>query len=298
MTMARALAALPPSPLAAFRAGIGQCLRTGLNSTFESSALSALPAAEAVRLACRSGAHGGPTAGLAPGAVQANLVAVPREHAFEFTRFCLLNPRPCPLLCVAPTPTGAGGVAAGADLRTDLPAYVVWRDGTPGASASDASAAWAEADLVAFLLGCSFSWEGVLADAGHEPRHVAAQSNVPMYRTSVENARAGPFGGRLVVSMRPYAPDAIGDVARITGAYPAAHGAPVHWGDPAALGIGDLASPDYGDAVAMNDGEVPVFWACGVTPQSALADAGLPLAVTHAPGHMLVCDLEDAALLT
>ena len=275
---------LPPTPLPAFRKTIGQVLRTGLNSSFEATAPPA--AARAVRLDCRGG-FDAPTAGLAPGAVQANLVVVPRAAAFDFARFCLLNPRPCPLLAVSDD-----GFALGGDLRTDLPRYLVWRDGAVAEERSDVADLWTD-DMVGFLLGCSFSWEGRLEAAGLTPRHVEQKRNVPMYRTAVPNARAGPFGGSLVVSMRPYAENDVAAVAAATAPFPAAHGAPVHWGDPADIGVGDLGAPDFGDAVEVRPGDVPVFWACGVTPQTALAAAGLPLAVTHAPGHMFVCDLRD-----
>ena len=288
---------LPPSPLEAFRRGIGQVLRTGLSPAFEGAATNSSTAAAQVRKQCRAGALTGPTAGLAPGHAQANLVCVPKAHAFDFARFCLLNPRPCPLLAIAATPTDLSPtIARDADLARDLPRYRVWRDGVVVEDVNDASHVWAGDELTGFLLGCSFSWEQALADAGYPPRHVEAGTNVAMYVTNVENAASGPFGGRLVVSMRPYAPEAVPAVAALTEAYPAAHGGPVHWGDPAALGIGDLSAPDFGDAVRVAPGEVPVFWACGVTPQSALAEAALPLCVTHAPGHMFVCDLVDEAL--
>mmetsp|Transcript_19347 Transcript_19347/g.57493 ORF Transcript_19347/g.57493 Transcript_19347/m.57493 type:complete len:312 (-) Transcript_19347:25-960(-) len=288
---------LPASPLAEFRRSIGQTLRTGLSPAFEKTAASTLTAAKDVRQRCRSGALRAPTAGLANGHAQANLVAVPRAHAFDFARFCLLNPKPCPLLAIAERYDAVPAiVAAGCDLRTDIPKYRIWRDGEPSEEVADASEHWGD-DFVGFLLGCSFSWEDALTKAGHPPRHVAEGRNVPMYQTNVPNAASGPFGGALVVSMRPYPPEAVEAVAALTAAYPAAHGAPVHWGDPAALGVADLGRPDFGDAVTVAPGEVPVFWACGVTPQSALAAARLPLAITHAPGHMLVLDLRDADLL-
>ena len=291
---------LPPSPLEAFRRGIGQVLRTGLSPAFEGAASSATAnrsLAAAVRQKCRAGALTGPTAGLAPGHAQANLVCVPKAHAFDFARFCLLNPRPCPLLAIAATPTDLSPtIARDADLARDLPRYRVWRDGKVVDDVDDVAHVWAGDELTGFLLGCSFSWERALADAGHPPRHFVNGTNVAMYVTKVPNAASGPFGGFLVVSMRPYSPEAVPAVAALTEAYPAAHGGPIHWGDPAALGIGDLTAPDFGDAVRVAPGEVPVFWACGVTPQSALAEAALPLCVTHAPGHMFVCDLVDEAL--
>ena len=278
--------ALAPSPLEAFRRTIGRNLRTGLSSAFDASpARAPVAAARALREACRSGAFAEPTAGFAPGCVQANLVAVPRSVAFDFARFCLLNPRPCPVVAIS----ADGSVGPRGDLRRDLPRYLVWRDGAVAAEVLDVGDVWDD-DMVGFLLGCSFSWEGRLEAAGLTPRHVEAKTNVPMYVTDVPNEPSGPFGGTLVVSMRPYAPRDVPRVDAVTAAFPAAHGAPVHWGAPEALGIADLAAPDFGDAVDIREGEVPVFWACGVTPQTALAAAKLPLAVTHAPGHMFVFD--------
>ena len=288
--------ALPTSPLAAFKRG-GASLRTGLTHLYnhahdEPSAAAAI----AFRARCRSGEFASQTSGQAPGFVQANFVALPQEYAFDFLRFCLRNPRACPLLDVTdagdPTPRT---VAPSADLRTDIPKYCVWRRGKVAESPSDVSSLWTD-EMVGLLLGCSFSWEDELAKAGLPPRHVEEGRNVPMYLTDVPNAAVGPFGGRLVVSMRPYRPDQIARVVEITARYPGAHGGPVHWGNHGELGIADLSAPDFGDAVTIKPGEVPVFWACGVTPQAALAEAALPLAGTHAPGHMLVTDVREAAL--
>jgi len=270
-------------------------------------------AAAAVRARCREGSLATQTSGLAPGFVQANLVCVPKAHAFDFLNFALRNPKACPLLGVTtpgdPCPRNA---APGADLRTDLPKYKIWVDGEPAREVSDASEWWTE-DMVGFLLGCSFSWEDKLADAGLTPRHMESPSGyssatVPMFRTNIRNLASGPFGGDLVVSMRPYPASKLAQVSAITGAYPGAHGAPIHWGDPSLLGIGGskpngpedwaaaLAKPDWGDRVEIREGEIPVFWACGVTPQTAVAEAKIPLAITHAPGHMFICDLKDDEL--
>ena len=356
----------------------------------------------AVRQAARSGALAGHTSGLAPGYAQANLVLVPKEHALAFLTFCVRNPKPCPLLEV--TDAGcweARGVAPGSDLRTDLPAYRVWRNGVcaeevadirhlwPGAAASSAqpapsssssaassSSAYfgggaaaaaaaaasipfksaslpsaagsaapppspdARTDWVGFLLGCSFSFEEALLAAGlpvrplqeekagggdgsggaaaaltstcaaaaadasasaasHQPPpHALAANprNVPMYITNIVTAPAAPFSGPLVVSMRPMTPAQAAVATSVTGEFPRVHGRPVHTGDPSALGIVDLCAPDFGDAVSILKGEVPVFWACGVTPQEALVRARIPLAITHAPGHMFVTDVRNAAL--
>jgi uncharacterized protein YcsI (UPF0317 family) len=230
-----------------------------------------------------------PTSGLAAGYEQANLVVVPQHHAFDFLLFATRNPQACPLLDVV-----EGGVepavAPGADLRTDLPAYRVWRDGAVVAEPDDVVQHW-RPDLVSFLLGCSFTAEHVLLGAGIPLRHVAQGRNVAMYDTDRVCRSAGVFRGRLVVSMRPVPVELVDRVSRLSATLPSAHGAPVHVGDPAALGIADLSSPDYGDPVDVLPGEVPVFWACGVTPQNALRHSGIELAITHAPGHMFLTDL-------
>jgi len=232
-----------------------------------------------VRTACRAGQWTGPTAGFAPGFAQANLVILPRDWAWDFLLFCQRNPKPCPLLDVTDPGVTAPAVAPGADLRTDLPRYRVWRD-----------------DLVSFLIGCSFTFEAALVHAGIPVRHLQRGSNVPMYRTSIPCVSAGRFSGPLVVSMRPLLPAHAIRAIEISGRFTQSHGTPVHLGDPAPLGILDLQCPDYGDAVPVEPGELPVFWACGVTPQAALAHAAPPLAITHAPGCMFLTDrLESEA---
>jgi uncharacterized protein YcsI (UPF0317 family) len=249
--------------------------------------------AHEARAAIRRGEWTGPTAGLAPGHVQANLVVLPEEDAHDFLRFCVRNPRPCPVLAVtepgSPVPEE---VATGADLRTDLPRYRVHRDGEVAEEVEDLRALW-RGDLVAFLLGCSFTFERALLAAGVPVRHIEEGVNVPMYRTAVPCRPAGRFSGPLVVSMRPLAPGDVARAVQVTSRFPGAHGAPVHIGDPAAIGVQDLGAPDYGDPVTVRDGEVPVFWACGVTPQAAAAASRPALMITHAPGHMFVTDLRD-----
>jgi uncharacterized protein YcsI (UPF0317 family) len=245
----------------------------------------------------RAGRWRRPTAGLAPGYVQANLVIVPAAAADDFLGFCQRNPRPCPLLDVtAPGDPEPRRTAPGADVRTDLPRYRVFRDGRPVEERYDLRALWRD-DLVAFLLGCSFTFEEALQRAGLRIRHLDLGRNVPMYVTNRSCEPAGPFAGPMVVSMRPFAPADVPRVEAITARYLLAHGAPVHAGDPAAIGIGDLARPDFGDPVPVEPGEVPVFWACGVTPQVALRRARLPLAITHAPGHMFITDLTADRIL-
>lgn len=253
-------------------------------------------ASRAVRLACRDGHHVGHTAGLAPGFVQANLVVLPAESAGEFLRFCQANPKPCPVLAVSePGDPRLPALGADLDLRTDLPRYRLWRDGGLAEEPTDLRAAW-RGDLVAFALGCSFSFEEALAEDGLELRHHRLGRNVPMYRTDLPCAPAGRFAGPLVVSMRPFRPaDAIRAV-QITSRFPAVHGAPVHLGLPGAIGVRDLDAPDYGDAVPVAADELPVFWACGVTPQAVIAAARVPFAITHAPGCMLVTDLRNSRL--
>ena len=249
----------------------------------------------ALRRACREGSFGGPTAGVAPGRVQANLMIVPREAAFDFLLFCQRNPKPCPLVEVVEAGRVEPVCATGADLRTDLPRYRVYRDGQVAEERSDVRALWRE-DLVSFLIGCSFSFEEALAAAGVPLRHVEAGCNVPMYRTSVQTAPAGRFRGPLVVSMRPIPAAQVSLAVQVTARFERVHGAPVHVGAPEALGIRDLSRPDWGDPVEIRPGEIPVFWACGVTPQAAALASGLPFCITHAPGHMFVTDLANAAL--
>ena len=249
------------------------------------------------RLRCRSGQHRQPTTGCAPGFVQANLVVLPKALAFDFLLFCQRNPKPCPLLDVtdpgSPEPTT---IAPGADLRTDVPLYRIYRNGELAEEVTDIREVWQD-DFVAFLLGCSFTFEWALLEAGLGVRHLQEQTesgqtkNVPMYRTNIACRSAGFFAGPLVVSMRPYSPAESIRAIEVTSRFPQVHGAPVHMGDPAAIGIADVHRPDWGDDVTIHPGEQPVFWACGVTPQAAVMQSRPPLVITHAPGHMFVSDL-------
>ena len=244
-----------------------------------------------VRLDARAGRLTGPTSALARGFAQGNLVILPKADADDFLRFCQRNPKPCPLLGVTePGSPHLPALGIDLDLRQDLPRYRVWRDGELVGEPTDIAALWRD-DLVGFVIGCSFSFEEALLADGLEIRNVSDGVNVSMFRTSLDCAPAGRFAGPLVVSMRPFPPaDAIRAI-QITARFPAAHGAPVHIGHAGAIGIADLSRPDYGDAVSVHDDELPVFWACGVTPQAAIAAAKLPFAITHAPGAMLVTDL-------
>lgn len=244
----------------------------------------------ALRRAIRDGRHRGHTVGLAPGRVQGNLVILPQALATDFLRYCQRNPKPCPVLAVTePGDPIVHDLGEDVDLRTDVPRYRIWRDGALEAEVDDLRALWRE-DFVGFVLGCSFSFEQALLDDGIPLRHVAQGRNVAMYRTSIPTAPAGRFSGPLVVSMRPMSPAHAIRAIQVTSRFPSVHGAPVHFGDPAAIGIADLSRPDYGDAVDVLAGEVPVFWACGVTPQAALLAARPEVCVTHAPGCMLVTD--------
>ena len=246
--------------------------------------------ARRARLAIRAGEHTGPTAQLAPGCVQANLVVLPRTVASDFVAFAARNPKPCPIVEVVEHGTEAVRSAPGSDLRTDVPRYRLFVDGVHADSAADATDWWRD-DLVSVLLGCSFSFEAALMRSGLPVRHIEQGRNVPMYITDHRCEPAGDFAGPLVVSMRPMPAGSVEQARRITEAYPNAHGGPVHDGDPAGLGIEDLHAPDFGDAVEIHDGEVPVFWACGVTPQLAIANARPEIAITHEPGHMFITDL-------
>lgn len=237
-----------------------------------------------------------PTSGVAPGLTQANLIVLPRDWAFDFLLYAQRNPKPCPVLDVSDPGSPTTVLAPGADLRTDLPLYRIWRDGRLVEETPDATAAWAEhPDLVAFLIGCSFTFETALVEAGIEVRHMADGRNVPMYLTDRRCRPAGRLYGNMVVSMRPIPAARIADAATISGRFPAVHGAPIHIGEPELIGIRDLSKPDFGDPVRIEPGEIPVFWACGVTPQAAVMASGVPFAITHSPGHMFITDVPDSA---
>lgn len=244
----------------------------------------------------RSGVHTSPTAGYCPGYAQANLVILPRELAYDFLLFAQRNPRSCPILEV----TDAGSrllkeIAPGADIATDLPKYRVYEHGVLTGEYTDVSHLWRE-DLVSFLIGCSFSFEAELLEAGVPVRHIEENRNVPMYLTNIASKPAGIFRGNMVVSMRPLPYDQIVKSVLVTGAMPKVHGAPVHIGDPGVIGIEDISKPDFGDPVSIRPGEVPVFWPCGVTPQAAVMASKPAFAITHAPGHMLVTDVKNINL--
>jgi uncharacterized protein YcsI (UPF0317 family) len=249
-----------------------------------------------VRLAIRARRHTGHTAGLAPGHVQGNLCILPREYADEFRQFCENNPKPCPLLALSkPGDPRLPDLGEDLDIRTDIPLYRVFRNGECVGDVPDLKSLWRE-DLVSFVLGCSFSFEEALMRAGLPLRYVEEGTNVPMFRTSVDTVPAGRFRGKLVVSMRPFKPaDAIRAI-EITAKYPRVHGSPVHMGFPEKIGIADISRPWVGDPTPVHEDEIPLFWACGVTPQSVVLDAKPSLCITHSPGHMLVTDLRNDSL--
>jgi uncharacterized protein YcsI (UPF0317 family) len=249
-----------------------------------------------IRADIRRGTLTGVTAGLGQGYVQANLAVLPREYAYDFLLFCQRNPRPCPLLEVtevgSPEPVG---VAPGADLRTDIPRYRIYKDGVVADEVTDVTPYW-RADLVAFLLGCSFTFEWALLEAGIPLWHVEHGKNVAMWRTSIECRPAGVFHGPMVVSMRPIPAGHLARAVTASARFPGAHGAPIHIGEPAALGILDVTRPDWGDPQTFRPGDQPMFWACGVTPQAVALASKPSLMITHSPGHMFITDVPNSTL--
>jgi uncharacterized protein YcsI (UPF0317 family) len=247
------------------------------------------------RLRARKGLLRQQTSGLAPGAVQGNVAIMPARYAADFLRFCQLNPKPCPLLAVGAPGNPALAELGDVDIRTDVPMYRIFRDGVFAEDVPDILDIWSD-DLVTFAIGCSFSFEEALVQAGVPLRHLEEGRDVSIYRTSLETRSAGVFGGPLVVSMRPFkAADAIRAI-QITTRFPNVHGAPVHMGDPSLIGIADIDKPEWGDVTSINEGEIPLFWACGVTPQVVIESARLPFFITHKPSHMLITDLANAGL--
>ena len=254
--------------------------------------------AQQVRAAIRTGSYGGHTSGLAAGKLQCNLAILPERFALDFLRFCQRNPKPCPVVGVSDSgdpflPTLGSDI----DIRSDVSKYRVFKDGALTDEVDDINALWAD-DFVTVALGCSFTFENALARNGIPVRHMETGRNVPMYRSNIELMPAGPFAGKMVVTMRPIPAHQVDQAREISARYPQAHGAPIGFGDPENIGIGDLSQPDWGDAVEVKDGEVPVYWACGVTPQNVLLDAKLPLCITHSPGHMLIADVAEDAETT
>ena len=250
-----------------------------------------------VRAAIRKGEIDFPTAGMSRGYAQANLIILPPEYAADFEDFAKLNPFPCPVLEVIKGEQPlTHAMGEGGNICTDIPRYRIYRDGVwDGKTLTDVSEYWKEG-YVGFLIGCSFSFEEALMAAGIEVRHIATGRNVPMYKTNIQTVKAGPFEGPMVCSMRPMTPENAQKAYDITVKMPNVHGAPVHMGDAAGVGVADVMKPDYGDAVDIYEGEIPVFWPCGVTPQAAVENAKPPIAITHAPGHMFITDIVNAEL--
>ena len=248
-----------------------------------------------VRTEIRAGRYTAHTAGLGRGSLQANLVIMPEEFAFDFMRYCQRNPKPCPITGVSDTGNPMMFTMGNdIDIRTDVPAYNVYRNGRLDISVTNIAEIWRD-DFVVFTLGCSFTFEHALLDAGINLWHIDNDRTVPMFRSSIETTPAGPFSGKMVVSMRSVCEERVDEVIQISRRFPLAHGAPVHVGDPKAIGITDLSSPDWGDPAPVGANEVPVFWACGVTPQVAIKAAQLPICITHKPGCMLITDIAEDA---
>jgi uncharacterized protein YcsI (UPF0317 family) len=257
--------------------------------------LEALKTVKDLRSAIRAGEFAGHTAGLAPGKLQCNIAILPADHALDFLRFCLRNPKPCPIVGVGETGDPAlPTLGPDIDIRHDLPRYRLYRDGHFESEVTDIAHHWRD-DMVTVALGCSFTFERALMAADIPMRHVQQNRTVPMYRTALPLEPGGVFGGTMVVSMRPLPQQDVARAVEISARYPLAHGAPVHLGDPAAIGIADIDRPEWGEAVSVAPDEVPVFWACGVTSQNALLAAAIPLVITHAPGHMLISDINEDA---
>lgn len=243
-----------------------------------------------VRSLIRSGEIKSQTSGMCAGYAQANLVILPKKYADDFKEFTYLNPKPCPVLEILEKSPKTKLVAKSADITTDIPEYYIYRKGVLTDKLNDVSEYWKD-DYVGFLIGCSFSFEEALIKENIEVRHITQGINVPMYKTNIQCKSAGVFNGPVVVSMRPIKKELVEKAYEVTGKFPHVHGAPIHAGNPLDIGIKDINKPDYGDAVIINDGEVPVFWACGVTPQAAVENAKPDIVITHSPGHMFITDV-------
>ncbi|MEO9527220.1 putative hydro-lyase [Roseibium sp.] len=251
--------------------------------------------ADARKTAIRRGDYKSHTAGLAKGFLQANVVITSSDYALDFMRFCHRNPKPCPLIGVSDTGSPImHTLGADIDIRTDIPAYNIYRHGELAESVHDISGIW-DSNLVAFALGCSFTFEHALMEAGIDVWHISNDRTVPMFRTAIPTVPAGPFQGNTVVSMRMIPTDRVEEAVAISSRFPLAHGAPLHIGDPEKIRIADIGAPDWGDPVPTPGTHTPVFWACGVTPQAVIRNARLPVCITHKPGHMLITDVPDGA---
>lgn len=266
-----------------------------IRSEWMMTAYSALEPNE-IRKLIRNQEISGPTSGMSIGFTQANLVILKKEHAFDFLLFCQRNPKPCPLLDVTePGSFIPSKIAKNADIRKDIPKYRIYRDGILTEEVLDITDYWEE-DMVGFLIGCSFTFETPLLEVGIPIRHIQENCNVPMYKTNIACEKAGVFEGPTVVSMRPMTPEDAIRAIQITSRFPNVHGAPIHIGSPEQIGITDISKPDFGDAVSIKPGEIPVFWACGVTPQAVAMESKPSIIITHAPGHMLITDIKETSL--
>lgn len=249
-----------------------------------------------VRQMIREGKITSPTSGMCAGYAQGNLVVLPREFAYDFLLFTQRNPKPCPVLEVSDVGSREFSITAkGSDIARDIPKYRVYRDGVMQGEYEDVSSFWSD-NLVSFLLGCSFSFEAPMIEEGIEVRHITENCNVPMYITNIPCRPAGIFSGPVVVSMRPIPHEKVVKAVTVTERMPQVHGTPIHIGDPEYIGIRDIHHPDFGDPVTIKEGEVPVFWACGVTPQAVVMNVKPPFVITHAPGHMFITDMKNSQL--
>lgn len=247
---------------------------------------------EEIRLKIRNGEHTGPTSGISGDKVQANLAILPKEYAFDFLLFALRNSKPVPIIEVLEAGKFVSDYAKNSDIRTDVPFYNIYREGRLVDTVSDIKEYWRD-DFVTFLIGCSFTFEQAILDAGINIKHIDEGRNVAMYKTNIETAPAGIFEGNTVVSMRPFKKSLVDEVISITNEFPNMHGGPVHVGNPEQIGITNIDDPDYGDAISIAEDEVPVFWACGVTPQNVVLNAKPEILISHAPGHMFITDINN-----
>lgn len=249
-----------------------------------------------VRKLIREGKIVKPTSGMCAGYAQANLVVLPKDLAYDFLLFAQRNPKPCPILEVSDVGSRTlKSIAKDCDIAKDIPKYRIYKKGELVGEYTDVSEFWQD-DFVSFLIGCSFSFESEMIEAGIEIRHITEDCNVPMYMTNIECESAGIFNGKMVVSMRPIKPDQVVKAVTVTETMPKVHGTPIHIGDPSVIGIKDINKPEFGDAVTINEGEVPVFWPCGVTPQSVIMNVKPDIVITHSPGHMLITDVKNVEL--
>ncbi|MDP9651015.1 putative hydro-lyase [Paraburkholderia caledonica] len=251
-----------------------------------------------LRQAVRAGQYDGPTAGYCEGFVQANLMILPQEYAADFRKLCELNARACPLLAVSePGNWTLPTLGEDIDVRSDVPRYCLYRNGRMAEPLTHLEEVW-RGDLLVFALGCSFSFEHLLMSNDLPVRHIELGASSPVFISSIDNPRSGPFAGKLAVSMWPFKPAQAIKAIEITSRYPQVHGAPVHFGDPNEIGIADFNRPDFHGLSVVRDGEVPVFWACGLTPQVAVIAAEIPFAIGHAVGHMLITAMSVDQLLS